>query len=75
MKKPTVIPRRINSTARGIPVEQTNLTLEEKALLPDPRVVTEDDADAVVAHRRRNEKPIPLNAVLKRYGVRRRLVS
>jgi len=36
--------------------------------LPDPDVVTEDDADAITAGRRAAENMIPLNTVLKRYG-------
>ena len=56
----------------GVPVEETNLTAGERALLPDSSIVTEDDADFIVGHRRRHEKPIPLNKVLKRYGMERR---
>ncbi len=56
----------------GVPVEETNLTAKERALLPDPGAVTEDDADAITAYRRRNEPTIPLNKLLKRYGYVRR---
>jgi hypothetical protein len=57
-----------------IPVEATNVSQRERALLPDPRWVTEDDADAIVAARRRRETPVPLEQALKRYG-RRRVAS
>ena len=59
--------RRCNSST-GVPVEETNLTKAERELLPDPSVVTEDDADAITAYRRRSERPIPLEKVLERYG-------
>ena len=66
---------RVNTVAtaarKGIPAEQTNLTPAERALLPDPDWVTEDDADAMIGMRReRTEKPIRLEKVLKRYGYR-----
>jgi hypothetical protein len=57
-----------------VPVEATNLSQRERARLPDPRSVTEDDADAITAFRRRRETPIPLEQALKRYG-RRRVAS
>ena len=41
----------------GLPVDATNLSQTERALLPDPGWVTEDDADAIVAARRRRETP------------------
>jgi len=44
MEKKTLARRR---NPPGIPVEETNLTAEERALLPDPTIVTEDDADFV----------------------------
>jgi hypothetical protein len=49
-----------------IPVEATNVSQRERALLPDPRWVTEDDADAIMAARRRRETPVPLEQALKR---------
>ena len=56
---------------RGVPVNQANLTAGERALLPDPERVTQDDADAIICMRReRTEKAIPLEKVLKRYGYR-----
>ncbi len=69
-----VLPPR-NLPANGIPIEQTNLTRAERALLPDPSVLTEDDADAITAHRRRREPTVPLDEVLRRYGVKRRVGS
>jgi len=70
------VPGKVNVAKRrkpiGIPVEETNLTPAERALLPDPGIVTEDDADFITGHRRRNERPIPLAKVLLRYGVERR---
>ena len=73
-KSPNVVSRRRNLST-GVPVEATNLTKAERELLPDPSVVTEDDADAITAYRRCNERPIPLEKVLKRYGIRRRVGS
>ena len=52
----------------AVPVEATNLSADERALLADPGWVTEDDADAVVARRRRREKTIPLEQLLRRHG-------
>lgn len=67
--------RRRGATAaavrRGRPASDFNLTVEERAMLPDPSEVTEDDADAIIGRRReRSEKPVPLEKVLKRYGYR-----
>jgi hypothetical protein len=56
---------------RGVPAGETNLTSQERALLPDPDWVTEDDADYIIGMRGEREgKPIPLAEVLKRYGYR-----
>lgn len=54
----------------GVPVEELNLTLEERAMLPDPDIVTEDDADLIIARRRLAEDPkgTPWRKVLKEYG-------
>ena len=53
------------------PATDFNLTDEERAILPDPDWVTEDDSDAIIAMRREtSEKPVPLESVLKRYGYR-----
>jgi hypothetical protein len=60
------IPLRRNLPSSGIPVEQTNITKAERALLPDPSVLTEDGADAITAHRRRGEPTVPLNEALRR---------
>ncbi len=52
---------------RGIPVRRTNLTAAERALLPNPEWVTEDDADAIIGMRReRRETPISIATVVKR---------
>jgi hypothetical protein len=41
-------------------------------MLPDPRWVTEDDADAIVGLRRmKTQRPIPLDEALKRLGLER----
>jgi hypothetical protein len=73
---PQAGPRRRNpapATAlrQGIPASRFNLTPQERALLPDPDWVTEDDADYIIGMRGEREgKPIPLAKVLKRYGYR-----
>jgi hypothetical protein len=64
----TGVPQRRNDSSTPVPVAETNLTGEERRLLPDPAVVTEDDADAIVAGRRSAENVVSLKTVLKRYG-------
>jgi hypothetical protein len=66
--------KRQRNPVNGIPVEDTNLTTAERRLLPDPSIVTEDDADAITVFRRRRKNPklIPLDSLLKRYGMERR---
>jgi hypothetical protein len=73
-KKRHTVRRRLATPAtadRGRRASDFNLTAEERAMLPDPSRVTEDDADAIIGRRReRSEKPVPLDKVLKRYGYR-----
>ena len=48
-------PSRRRSAVRlriAIPADETNLMPEERAGLPDPGRVTEDDGDAIISHRR-----------------------
>jgi hypothetical protein len=40
---------------KRVRTEQLNLTSDERALLPDPRWVTEDDADFIMARRAERE--------------------
>lgn len=70
-------PRRRNpapATAlrQGVPVTETNLTNQERALLPDPDRVTEDDADAIIGLRREREpgRRYSLEEVLRENGYR-----
>lgn len=52
-------------------VERTNLTPAERALLANPKRVTENEADFIIGERRMRQeahKAIPLEEVLKRYG-------
>jgi hypothetical protein len=65
---------RESAPPAGVPVEETNLTPDEIALLPDPSVVTEDDADAITIYRRRRENPrlVAFDTLLKQYGLARR---
>lgn len=72
-KKSNGVPPLRNLSPNGIPVEQTNLTKAERALLPDSSVFTEDDADAITVHRRRKEPAVPLDEVLRQYGVKPRV--
>jgi len=72
-KKSNGVPPRRNQSPNGIPVERTNLTKAERALLPDSSAFTEDDADAITAHRWRKEPAVPLDEVLRQYGVRPRV--
>lgn len=70
-RNPELAVRHARPMREGVPADQTNLTPQERALLPDPDWVTEDDADVIISLRReRTEKPIPLERVLKRYGYR-----
>jgi hypothetical protein len=51
---------------------ELNLTAEERAMLPDPEWVTEDDADAIVGLRRlKTEQPISLDELLTQLGLER----
>lgn len=62
-------------TLPPMPVEKTNLTPAERALLADPNYVTEDEADWIICERRlrkEGHKAIPLEQVLKRYGLKPR---
>jgi hypothetical protein len=43
--------RGLRNPPKRIAVERTNLTAKERALLPDPQWVTEDDADAIMSMR------------------------
>lgn len=47
-----------------------NLTDEERAVLPDPNWVTEDDADAIVSMRRKKEGSVSFEEVLRKNGIR-----
>ena len=63
-----------------MPVEKTNLTPTERALLADPNYVTEDEADWIICERRlrkEGHKAIPFEEVLREYGrqPRRRVAS
>ena len=72
-KKSNGVPPLRNLSPNGIPVEQPTLTKAERALLPDSSVFTEDDADAITVHRRRKEPAVPLDEVLRQYGVKPRV--
>jgi hypothetical protein len=73
---PPAGPRRRRNPApatalrQGIPASETNLTLQERALLPDPDWVTEDDADAIISMRRlrRPGRTYTLDEVMHRLG-------
>jgi hypothetical protein len=68
-----VVPRERN-IARipdRIPVAETNLTAKERALLPDPNWLTENDADAIMAMReikKASGKSYSLEEVLQEHG-------
>jgi hypothetical protein len=74
---------RSSKTERSVPgafpqkrvrVDQLNLKVEERALLPDPDWVTEDDADFIVAMRAEREpgKRASLEQVLRENGIKLR---
>src|SRR5713226_430995 len=59
--------RRSSQRRSGIPAGQTNLTAKERALLPDPDWVTENDADYIIGLHREREpgKRYSLKEVLR----------
>ena len=63
-------PATATTPRRGVPVGETNLTPQERALLPDPDWVTEDDADAIISMRRlrRPGRTYTLDEVMHRLG-------
>ena len=57
---------------KRIPVEGTNLTAKERALLPDPNWFTEDDADAIMsmrAFKQARGRSYSLEEVLRENGI------
>jgi hypothetical protein len=56
---------------KRVRAEQLNLTDDERALLPDPDWVTEDDADSIMARRAEREpgKRATLEQVLRENGI------
>jgi hypothetical protein len=64
--------RGLRNPPKRIAVERTNLTAKERALLPDPQWVTEDDADAITMMReekKAGERSYSLEQVLREYGL------
>ena len=63
-------PAPVAALRRGVPASETNLTRQERALLPDPDWVTEDDADAIISMRRlrRPGRTYTLDEVMHRLG-------
>jgi hypothetical protein len=61
---------RSSGTRKRVPADCLNLTDEERALLPDPNWVTEDDADAIIARRREKEPTVSFEQVLRENGFR-----
>ncbi len=62
----------LRNPPKRIAVERTNLTAKERALLPDPRWVTEDDADAIASMREEKKaagRSYNLEQVLAEYGL------
>ncbi len=62
----------LRNPPKRIAVERTNLTAKERALLPDPRWVTEDDADVITMMREEKKaggKSYSLEQVLREYGL------
>ena len=60
---------------KRVRAERLNLTDDERALLPDPDWVTEDDADSIMARRAEREpgKRASLEQVLRENGIDSRL--
>jgi hypothetical protein len=61
---------RSSGTCKRVPADRLNLTDEERALLPDPNWVTEDDADAIIARRREKEPTVSFEEVLRENSLR-----
>ena len=61
--------RRNSASVPARPATDFVLSPEERALLPDPEWVTEDDADAIIGRRReQTEDAIPLAKALAELG-------
>jgi len=62
---------------KRVRVDRLSLTDEERALLPDPDWVTEDDADFIIARRAEREpgKRASLEQVLLENGIRPRTTN
>jgi hypothetical protein len=69
-RNPEPVTRHAAAVRNRIPADQTNLTRQERALLPDPDRVTEDDADAIIGLRREREpgRRYSLEEVLRENG-------
>ena len=62
----------LRNPPKRIAVERTNLTAKERALLPDPRWVTEDDADAIMSMREEKKaagRSYSLEQILRENGL------
>lgn len=59
---------RATRTPKRLPADSFRLTPAERAMLPDPEWVTEDDADAIFAYRHRREPTISLEEYLRKAG-------
>jgi hypothetical protein len=69
-RNPELAVRHARPMREGVPADQTNLTPQERALLPDPDWVTEDDADVIISLRRlrRPGRTYTLDEVMHRLG-------
>ena len=66
--------RRIDpktTDGKGVSADQFNLKAEERAMLPDPNWVTQDDADAIICKRRERKagKNVSLKDILRENGI------
>ncbi len=64
--RPQTPVRRRSRTPRRVPSSEFSLTPAERALLPDPDWVTEDDADFIIGYRRRKQPTINFEEYLRR---------
>src|SRR3989442_8679305 len=70
IRRPAPDKRNVRAPVR-IPASETNLTVKERAMLPDPDWVTEDDADVIMSLREleaSSGKLYSLEEVLRKNG-------
>jgi hypothetical protein len=65
------VPADLDSEKHRFPVDQSNLTAEERKLLADPDWIDEDEADIIICKRREAEghPSIPIEEIMRDLGI------